>query len=93
MERTYIKIIDVCQSHKLETQFIRALSTSGLIEIVVQEEEEYIDEEQLKPLEQLATWHYELEINLQGIEVAQHLLHKIEELQKEIKRLRWESGE
>ncbi len=90
MERTLIRIIDVCQSHKIELQFIRNLSRNGLIEVVVQNEEEFVKEEELKALEQFATWHYDLEINLQGIEVAQHLLHKIEQLQEEIRLLRVE---
>lgn len=90
MERTLIRIIDVCQSHKIELQFIRNLSRNGLIEVVVQNEEEFVKEEELKALEQFATWHYDLEINLQGIEVAHHLLHKIEQLQEEIRLLRIE---
>ncbi|HLT88693.1 MAG TPA: chaperone modulator CbpM [Sphingobacterium sp.] len=90
MERTLIRIIDVCQSHKIELQFIRNLSRNGLIEVVIQNEEEFVKEEELKALEQFATWHYDLEINLQGIEVAHHLLHKIEQLQEEIRLLRME---
>lgn len=90
MERTLIRIIDICQSHKIELQFIRNLSRNGLIEVVMQNEEEFVKEEELKALEQFATWHYDLEINLQGIEVAQHLLHKIEQLQEEIRLLRFE---
>lgn len=90
MERTLIRIIDICQSHQIELQFIRNLSSNGLIEVVTQDEEEFVKEEELKALEQFATWHYDLEINLQGIEVAQHLLHKIEQLQEEIRFLRTE---
>lgn len=90
MERTLIRIIDVCQSHKIELQFIRNLSRNGLIEVVIQNEEEFVKEEELKALEQFATWHYDLEINLQGIEVAHQLLHKIEQLQEEIRLLRME---
>jgi len=91
MERTLIKILDICQSHQIELQFVRNLSKSGLIEVISQDEEEFVKEDELKSLEQFATWHYELEINLQGIEVAQHLLYKIEKLQEEIKQLRLEN--
>ena len=90
MEMTLIRIIDICQSHQIELQFIRNLSSNGLIEVVIKSEEEFVKEEELKALEQFATWHYDLEINLQGIEVAQHLLHKIERLQEEIRFLRTE---
>lgn len=87
MERTLIKIMDICQSHQIELQFVRNLSKNGLIEVVIQDEEEFVKEDELKSLEQFATWHYDLEINLQGIEVAQHLLDKIERLQQEVRRL------
>lgn len=88
MERTWIKIYDICTSHQIEIQFIRDLSYHGLIEIITEEEIEFIDEEQLLLLEQFASWHYELELNMQGIEVARHLLVKIEQLQREIQRLK-----
>ena len=88
MERTLIRIIDICQSHQIEVQFIHSLSQNGLIQVIVEDEEEFVREEELKTLEQFATWHYDLEINLQGIEVAQRLLQQIESLQKEVKRLR-----
>ncbi|MCY4778133.1 hypothetical protein ORI89_00610 [Sphingobacterium sp. UT-1RO-CII-1] len=90
MERTLIKIVDICKSHQIETQFIRNLSESGLIQIITEREEEFVDEEELRPLEQFVTWHYELDINLQGIEVAYSLIKKIEKLQEEIERLKKE---
>ncbi|GHE23644.1 chaperone modulator CbpM [Sphingobacterium griseoflavum] len=88
MERTWIKIYDVCSSHQIEIQFVRELSASGLIELITEEEMEFIDEEQLYLLEQFANWHYELELNIQGIEVARHLLTKIERLQRELDLLK-----
>ncbi len=88
MERTWIKIYDVCTSHQIEVQFIRELSNNGLIEVITDQEIEFIDEEQLLLLEQFASWHYDLELNMQGIEVARHLLQKIDQLQREINSLR-----
>jgi len=88
MERTWIKIYDVCTSHKIEIQFIRDLSYSGLIQLITEKDIEFIDEEQLLLLEQFASWHYELELNMQGIEVASHLLSKIQQLQSEIQLMK-----
>lgn len=88
MERTLIKVIDICRSHEIETTFVHQLSDSGLVNIIIEQEEEFLDEEDLRPLEQFVAWHYELELNLQGIEVAQHLLQQIETLQDELKQLR-----
>lgn len=92
MERTLIKIVDICRSHQIESHFIRSLSESGLLTIIIEREEEFLDEEDLRPLEQFVTWHYELELNMQGIEVAHSLLQKIEKLQDEIEKLKREQG-
>jgi len=51
---------------------------------VIQQEEQYIDEEELKKLERFSNLYYELEVNPQGIQVASHLLDKVERLQNEI---------
>lgn len=89
MKKSLIRILDIRTSHhQLETSFLNELSESGLIDILKEKDEEYVDEDQLQALEQYSTWYYELEINMQGIQVARQLLQKIEQLQEEIKRLR-----
>ncbi|WP_140937509.1 chaperone modulator CbpM [Sphingobacterium lumbrici] len=88
MERTLVKIIDVCRSCRIESTFVRDLHENGLIELVSVEEEEFIYEEQLTQLEQYSTWHYDLELNLQGIDVVQHLLNRIAQLQLELSRMK-----
>lgn len=92
MERTLVKVLDICKSHQIESQFIRNLADSGLIQIIIEQEEEFVDEEDLRPLERFVTWHYELEINIQGIEVAYSLIKKIEKLQNEIELLKKNSN-
>ena len=89
MKKSLIRILDIRSSHhQLETSFIQELSDWGLIEILKEKDEEYLHEEQLQALEQYSTWYYELDINIQGIQVARQLLQKIEELQEEVNRLR-----
>lgn len=88
MSRTLVKIVDVCRSGDIEITFVRQLYQSGLIEIVVDQEEEFVDEDDLPQIEQYHTWHYDLEINFPGLEVARHLLTKIEQLQEELRILK-----
>lgn len=88
MEKTLFKVIDICHSNNIEQRFIQELHSNGLIEIIYQEEQEFLEEEQVYILERYSTWHYELELNVQGIDVVQHLIDRIESLQTEIKRLR-----
>lgn len=88
MEKTLFKVIDICRSNNIEQDFIQELHSNGLIEIIYQEEQEYIEEEQIIVLERFSTWHYELEINVQGIEVVQNLIDRIESLQQEIREIK-----
>ena len=59
----------------------------GLIEVTTVEENYFIDTNQLQKLEQYTRWHYDLDINLEGIEVIDHLLSRVKNLQNEINSL------
>ena len=88
MERTLFKIVDICRVHRLEETFVYELYHNGLIEIILKDEQNYIDEEQLLLIEKFSNWHYDLELNIQGIEVIARLLGRIEQLQQEVRALK-----
>lgn len=88
MEKTLFNLIDICKANKIERTFVRELHRNGLIEITIKKDQEYLEEEQLIHVERYSTWYYELEVNMQGLEVVHHLLDKIEKLQNEIRQLR-----
>lgn len=73
-----------CSNSDVEFSFINSLSDSGLIEIIVLEDKKYISKEQLKDLERAIHFHYELNINIEGIEVIYNLLKQIDDLQQEL---------
>lgn len=86
--KEYISITEFCQSHHVEYSFINSLNEHGLLEIIIIEEDEYITKEQLRDLEKIMRLHYDLEINLPGIDAINHLLGKVSELQQEVRILR-----
>jgi hypothetical protein len=89
METKKLIAIDIfCANHKVDTSFIYSLQKNRLIEITTIEESEYIDSEQLKQLEKIVHFYYELDINLEGIETIFHLLDRVTSLQDEITVLR-----
>ena len=88
MKTKKIRIIDFCKSHNIEITFIHQLSDYGLIQLVSDNDELYLIEDELLPLEQFTCWYYDLELNFQGIEVAYNLLSKIKALQQEIQTLK-----
>jgi len=79
-----IRIEYFCEQYNVEFSFINALKESGLINLVVVEESSYLSTEDLKGIEKLIRLHYELGINLEGIDVISNLLNQLEDLQQEL---------
>jgi len=79
-----IHIEQVCTNCKVDASFIQSIHELGHIELIVESNEHYITEEQLKSLESLIFFHTELQINIEGIDAIAHLLKKVESLQNEL---------
>lgn len=79
---------EFCANHKIGISFIRSLQETGMIEITTIEETNYIHESQLQELERIVRLHFEMDINLEGIETINHLLQRINYMQDEITSLR-----
>ncbi|MDL1914209.1 MAG: MerR family transcriptional regulator [Bergeyella sp.] len=73
---------ELIKLYEVEVSFLDALEESGLVEILVLENKEYLHYDHLPAFEKLVNWHYDLDINIPGLEVISHLTRKIEELQK-----------
>lgn len=82
--RSLIQITQVCTHCGVEASFIHSLHELGHIEVIVENEDHFIEEAQLKALERMIYFHSELQINLEGIDAIAHLLSKIETLQEEL---------
>ena len=70
----FIAVNDFCRRWNIEVSFIDSLRENGLIEVVNIKETSYIALSQLRQLEKMVSFHYELNINLEGIETIEHLL-------------------
>ena len=79
---------DFCLQHNIEVSFITLLLENGLIDVANFEEALLIPEEALPELEKLVRLHYDLEINLGGLEAIIHLLRRVERLQEELRSTR-----
>ncbi|HEV7622263.1 MAG TPA: chaperone modulator CbpM [Flavisolibacter sp.] len=84
----WISAEDFCSYYQVEYSFISSLYESGLIEITIEEERRFISIEQIKELEKFVHLHYDLDINIEGIEAIAHLLNRIKEMQNEIAGLK-----
>ncbi len=79
---------ELCIRYKVEHSFIRSLFESGLIEIVTIEQQEYVHFDMVGEFEKMHRLHFELDINLEGLEAIKHLLEQMKKLQKENLQLR-----
>lgn len=89
METDQLIAIDIfCNNYKVEYSFVQSLHEVGLIDTIVVQETQYIHLPQLEKLERMIRLHDELDINLEGIEVLDHLLMRVETMQREIVSLK-----
>jgi len=82
--RDLILIEHFCANHEIEFSFIDSLHQFGLIEVIIHDDQKYLHQEQLKEVEKMMRMHYELDINMEGIDVISHLLKRMNSLQKEL---------
>lgn len=79
-----ISIQRFCEHYKVPVSFIDSLQEYELVEIIVSDGENYLKITQLNKLEKMMRLHYDLDINLEGIDAIYNLLNQVEDLQKEI---------
>ena len=71
---------------------MQSLNEHGLIELKKEESTFFIGFEELGNLERYMHMHYDLDINMEGLEAIAHLLNRVHALQNEIKGLKNELG-
>ncbi|MGC4232679.1 MAG: chaperone modulator CbpM [Niabella sp.] len=88
----HILVEECCRYYSIETSFVKTLSEYGLIELEYTNESCFISNEHLPLLEKYMHLHYDLDINIEGIEAISHLLEKVEALQTELRALKSITG-
>jgi len=78
---------ELVKIYNIEISFFDSLEESGLVKTQHDNEVKYLLYEELPAFEKFANWHYDLEINLPGLEVIHRLLNKLEKLQEDNRRL------
>ncbi|MDQ0067387.1 chaperone modulator CbpM [Chryseobacterium lathyri] len=73
---------ELVKIYNIEITFFDELVDVGLLSVETENEIRYLLYEDLPVFERFTNWHYDLEINLPGLEVINDMLQKIEELKK-----------
>lgn len=90
--RNYIAVNEFCERHGITLHFVKQLHEHGMIEIVQRKNIHYISHEELPKAEKILRLYSDLDINLEGIEVIDLLLARIERMKEEIILLRNKLG-
>ena len=78
MKKSTLISIDIfCQQINLDSELITSLHEFGLIEVFYEKEKGYISGDDLGIVQKIISFHNDLEINKEGIEVILRLLEQI----------------
>jgi len=88
MQTDLIIVSEYCRISNIEPSFLEDLDDDGLIKIENVDGEKYLLKSQLDQVERYARLHYDLSINMEGLDAIHNLLDRIEDMQSEIDKLR-----
>lgn len=89
METSDLIVVDLfCKESQIEINFIHDLEAFGLIEITAQNENKYLNKNQLGTLEKIIRLYNDLKINKEGIDIILNLQDKENQLLTEINYLK-----
>ena len=79
---------DFCSHHQIDMSFLYSLQDYGLIDIINLDDQCYLKPDQLEDLEKIVRLHYDLHINLEGIDVINNLLQQMDNMHIELVALK-----
>lgn len=88
MQNDLIIIADYCDKCHIDPSFIDILEDWDLIDTQMSDGRRCLSFSQLPDVERYSRMYYDLDINMEGIDVIHHLLQRMDGMQREIDRLR-----
>ncbi len=88
MSNELFAITEYCTVHNIDTSFVYSLQQEGLITIIAQENESFVEEEELHKLEIFTRRRCSAGLHPESMEVVYNMLEKIKQMQEEMNDLR-----
>lgn len=82
-----ISIQLLCKRYSVPVSFIETLKEFQLIELIVENDNSFIHTKQIKEVEKMMRLHYDLDINIEGVDAIYNLLKQVDALKQEITEL------
>ena len=86
-EKVLVNVKEIMIHHQLDETFINQVESYQLVSFVIKNSQKFIIAEEMPRMEKIIRLHYDLEINMEGIEVIKNILDKMEALQDEVRKL------
>ena len=83
----YIAVTQVSEIYNVDITFLSTLKEMGLIECTLVSQTECIHTEAIHDLERMIRMHQDLSVNPEGIDIIFNLLEKVDQMDREMKRL------
>jgi len=83
-----ILVSHYCQQTRTSIEFIESLQDYGFIQVLLIEERNYVHSQDITEIERINRLQEELGINLEGIDAINHVLQKVNKLEKELKMVK-----
>lgn len=83
----YIAVTEVSKIYNVEISFLSTLKEMGLIECILVSQTECIHTEAIHDVEKMIRMHQDLSVNPEGIDIIFNLLEKVDQMDRELKRL------
>ena len=87
MDEQLIELKVLCSHYNIDPGFVHGLCEIGLLEVAEKDDAIYLDVARIGDLERMMRLHYDLEINLAGIETIWYMLDRMHQLQLHINDL------
>lgn len=78
---------ELVKIYNIEITFFDELEESGLLKTEREGEVKYLFYDELPAFERFVNWHYDLEVNLPGLEIIHRLLSQLEQLREDNRRM------
>jgi chaperone modulatory protein CbpM len=85
----YITVEEFCNHHGVEVMLIREFADFGLIQLSVQENQEFVAQEEISRLERMLRLSQDLEVNKEGIDIILQMREELKQLRREASQLRY----
>lgn len=86
-KESYILIQHFCETTSVDPKFIQKLFEFELLQHIELDDSPALLKEELPTLERMVRLHYDLNINLEGLQVIAHMREKMIRLQEELQAL------